>query len=80
MRAFLSLALIVAAVACAQDLPSAVTVQDDLSAAPEYATMTSAERWNDFVSRSLFGPSVGLKVFASAAIWPTAKEFQFTPN
>lgn len=57
-----------AAIACAQDLPAAVTVQNDSSAFPEYTTMTSAQRWNDFVSGSLFGPSVGLKVFASAAI------------
>ena len=57
-----------AAIACAQDLPAAVTVQNELSGTPKYTTMTSVQRWNDFVSGSLFGPSVGLKVFTSAAI------------
>jgi hypothetical protein len=36
--------------------------------APPYAAMTSSQRWNDFVSGSLFSPSVGLRVFGSAAI------------
>jgi hypothetical protein len=67
------IAIAAASPAMAQDPitadPAAQNItQVDIPATPSYAAMTSGQRWNDFVSSSLAGPSVALRVLSSAAI------------
>jgi opacity protein-like surface antigen len=66
-----TLALIVlvasAATALAQeDVKTDVTA--DVQAAPAYVTMTSGQRWTDFVTGNLASPAVALRALSSAAI------------